>query len=394
MPSTPALRFTVLAQSQLDRDTLQSVLITLLRGSAAVLVAAAHLRSELYPGLDTMFAPPLWYQLLTFMTGFSHQALVVFLLISGYLVGGGLLDRFHQPDALKLYAIDRVTRLWSVLIPGCLLMLAGGVGGGAFATHRADGSSIDAFGLLAFAGNLLGLQGIWVPEYGGNFALETLAYVTWCYALFPLLLCFVGAVRWPKRIVPGALLLAIGVLLPLPLLLYFSLWLLGAGCSRMRIDASAKFRWLTCVLLVSVSVYVRLLGKHGDLGTDTFLQDLCASLPLLVLLAAAHQRVDQTGAGMCCLRRCAQMLTNMSLSLCVIHLPLIWLLREVSASWLDDGRFPARTVADLGLYAAMLAGVLVCAYGFYWLFEARTVAIRELVKELLPSKAGMARRPA
>jgi len=121
----PLLR--VLRSSRLATHGGQSVLIDWLRGLAALQVAAAHLRAQVFPGLSTMTDPPLWYQGLAFMTGFAHQAVLVFFVLSGWLVGGVFLDRSHDvPPArtLRDYALDRATRLWTVLLPAFMLMLA------------------------------------------------------------------------------------------------------------------------------------------------------------------------------------------------------------------------------------------------------------------------------
>ena len=47
--SLPSIRYRT--RSALDEHPLQSLAISLLRGVAALEVAAGHLRSELYPGL-------------------------------------------------------------------------------------------------------------------------------------------------------------------------------------------------------------------------------------------------------------------------------------------------------------------------------------------------------
>src|SRR5215217_3717130 len=105
-----ALSFQWQRQSQLSENSMQSLLMNLLRGIASLQVAAAHLRSELYPGLRGLDEPGVPYMALAFLTGFAHQAVIVFFLISGWLVGGSLLNRIGQPCALRSYAIDRITR--------------------------------------------------------------------------------------------------------------------------------------------------------------------------------------------------------------------------------------------------------------------------------------------
>lgn len=383
-------RFSVLPHSQLDHDRTHSLLISLLRGAAAVQVAAAHLRSEFFPGLRELADPPLWYQLLAFLTGFAHQAVVVFFLISGWLVGGSLLDRFGRPQALTLYAIDRVTRLWTVLVPTFLLVLAIGIVSGVLDPRVPDASATNDYSVLSFAGNLVGLQSVLLDEYGGNYPLWSLANETWYYVLFPLALLCAGAAGWRKRLISGLLMAAIAALLPLPMLLYFSLWILGAACSRVRIECGPAFRWAMVLLLAVLSVYVRLAGLNDDQTLASFPQDLILSLPLLVLLSASHQRVDYRKPLLRALRRAGTLLSEFSFTLYVVHIPLLVLLRHVMQTTLGYAAIPAHSLAHLGAYVGILLAMLLCAYGFYLMFEARTGAIRGRVKNLLPGT----RRPA
>ena len=193
----------ILRSSRLARSTHnggQSVLIDWLRGLAALQVAAAHLRAQVFPGLSSLTDPPLWYQGLAFMTGFAHQAVLVFFVLSGWLVGGVFLDRSHDVPpsrALRDYALDRATRLWTVLLPAFMLMLALAWAGAlpwSDANPSADAAvatvaaNVDAaWSLSTLLGNLVGLQTLVVPPFGENFPLWSLANETWYYVLFPLL---------------------------------------------------------------------------------------------------------------------------------------------------------------------------------------------------------------
>jgi peptidoglycan/LPS O-acetylase OafA/YrhL len=271
-------------QRQPEGMSAHSLLISLLRGFAAVQVAAAHLRSEMFPGLRELAAPPLAYQMLAFATGFAHQAVVVFFLISGWLVGGSLLDKLGdgRPAPLRNYAIDRITRLWTVLVPALLAMLAIGAIVGDIDPRRLDAASGNAYSAAAFAGNLLGLQTVVVKNFGGNYALWSLANETWYYIAFPLLLMvFVRGNPWRQLAAATALVLMAGAL-PLPITLYFALWLLGALFSRLRVECSNPVRAALIAVAVLTSVYFRVKGSNDDLKPESFAQDVLYSVPLLL----------------------------------------------------------------------------------------------------------------
>jgi len=65
-------KITLLQRSNLSEDQWHSMLIAQLRGLAALVVAAAHLRAQVYPGFGTVQNPSLAFQGLAFATGFAY----------------------------------------------------------------------------------------------------------------------------------------------------------------------------------------------------------------------------------------------------------------------------------------------------------------------------------
>lgn len=393
--TTPALpRLRLLHHSQLGEDSYHSVLISLLRGLAALQVAAAHLRAEFFPGLRTLDDPALWYQALAFATGFAHQAVLVFFLISGWLVGGSFLNKRGQPGAVKLYAIDRVTRLWTVLVPTFLMILAFGIVSGTLAPGSADFAADNPYSVAAFAGNLLGLQTIVVPTFGGNFPLWSLANETWYYVLFPILVLAASATR--QRGVLWGLLALAALMLPLSITLYFFIWLLGAAFSRVRLECGAATRALLLMVLLGLSVYFRLYGSNDDLEPASFLQDLLLSVIFLLFLSSTVITAPPQSRFMRSVKPGATFLSNFSFTLYVVHIPVLDMLAWLGTVMLGKNKLDASSVGDLAIYVLMLAGVVIFSYGFYRLFEARTYRVRrwlkaQLVKPPLAQAAGNAK---
>lgn len=372
-------------QSPLDTHSAHSLLISLLRGLAALEVAAAHLRSEVFPGLREIAHPTLAYQLLAFATGFAHQAVVVFFLISGWLVGGSLLNKFATSGrpVLGAYAIDRATRLWTVLLPALVLMLAIGCITGDALTCTFDAARDNPYSAATLAGNAIGLQTVLVENFAGNYALWSLANETWYYIQFPLLLIvFTGKTR-VRQLGAATLLMALGAALPLPITLYFALWLAGALFSRLRIDCTRAQRIALVVVAAGCSIYFRITGRNDDLNIDSFLQDLVYALPLLAFLASMQRPLDQRAGGMRRLAGIANALSEFSFTLYVIHIPLIKLMRHVGFEAFGWRRLAPDVPRDYALYAGMLAFLLASAWLSYLLFESHTVRIRRAVKSAL-----------
>lgn len=382
-------------QNRLDNTTGCSLLIALMRGLAALQVAAAHLRAEMFPGLRDVGHPAVHYQVLAFATGFAHQAVVVFFLISGWLVGGSLLNKVAAADSAAttmavggdspwhVYAIDRLTRLWTVLVPALGLMLLVGILTGAVDPTRTDVSTAHDYSATAFFSNLLGLQTMAVGNYGGNYALWSLANETWYYIQFPLLLIAFTSPSRTRRLAVAAVLLLLGTTLRLPITVYFVLWLLGAAFSRIRIDCGRDTRTVLLAVVAVCSIYFRLRGSNDDLTLESFPQDLVISLPLLVFLSTMQGPLAVRSAPIRLVARVSRFLSELSFTLYVTHIPVIKLLQHIGRETFGRDRLAPNAPLDCLIYGGMLLTLVAAAWLCYLLFESRTARVRRAVKNAL-----------
>lgn len=358
----------------------------MVRGLAALQVAAAHLRGAFFPDPSSIDNPTFWHHALTFSTGFTHLAVVMFFLISGWLVGGGLLNKLDAPDALKLYAIDRLTRLWTVLLPTLLLIVAFGILSGTLEPRSADFSQARPYSVTSFAGNLLGLQTVIVPPFGDNVALWSLANGTWYYVMFPLMvMTMTPKYRWPAT---GALALCCA-LLPLELVLYFCIWLLGAAFSRVRVHCGVLMRALLLGVTLALCLHLRMTTQDNDLTIASFPQDVLISIIFLLFLSSTAFKPARPLGWLASLRRWATLLSNFSFTLYVVHVPAIGMAAWLGTRLLGTDKIAADRLAGLGAYLLLLAALVLFSYGFYLLFEARTFALRRWARDLLLTPAGV-----
>lgn len=385
-----ALSFHWQRQSQLSEDSMQSLLMNLLRGVASLQVAAAHLRAEIYPGLRNLDEPGLAYMALAFFTGFAHQAVMVFFLISGWLVGGSLLNKIGQPRALRSYAIDRATRLWTVLVPTFMMMIGIGLITGAATTEPAGFGSPGEFSAGTFLGNVLGLQTIVVDRFGGNYPLWSLANETWYYIQFPLLLLIFTGRGLLQQASCAALLALTFAWLPYVMSLYFGIWLLGAVFSRIRVESSFGARIVVLAIALGVSVYYRIYGVNDDILPESFGQDLICTLPVVVFLAAMSQPIGPSVF----LRRVGafgKWLSEFSFTLYVLHVPVIDLLQYIGRTQFGRTLLDPTRPTDFAIYFAMLGILMGTSYLSYLVFERNTYRVRRFAKRLLLPTA---RKPA
>jgi len=367
-------------------DHTHSMLMWLLRGLAGLAVAAGHLRARVYPGFGTVAEPTPAFQVFAFLTGFAHLAIVVFFVLSGWLVGGGILDRYGRPGALREYAIERVTRLWIVLVPACAAMLLFAAYAGWADASSADLGASGEYSAGAFIGNLLGLQTLAVPRFGGNYPLWTLANGSWYYLLFPLLLTVFRARTALARAGAALAVLGIAAVLSETMLLYFLVWLLGAAFSRVPIDAGPLARRLFLLLFLALAVYYRIAGGNNHMSTDTIVQDLAFGTSLALLLCSMRYRP----AGPSRLRErvaaAGRFFAGFSFTLYVIHVPLI----DAMLYFFGRHRLSPTEPWHYLVYFGMLAGIVLLAWLFHLPFEANTRRLRGWIVERLAVK--MARR--
>jgi peptidoglycan/LPS O-acetylase OafA/YrhL len=368
------------APSATRSDSWHSIVIAMVRALAAIEVAAAHLRALFYPGMRTIADPPLWYQGFAFFTGFAHQAVLLFFVISGWLVGGSLLDKWNQPDAIRHYAVDRITRLWTVLLPVFVLTLLLGMGIGQIDGSTFDYAAKNEFSVASFFGNLAGLQLITVPAFGGNFPLWSLSNETWYYILFPLMVITVRTDKLGLRTGSALAIALLALVLPPLLLLYFTIWLLGAACSRLQVNCGIGIRAALIVIILATSTYCRLTGLNDDLSSASFIPDLILSVLFLAILCSLQNTKAPTAQATLRIARTGRYFAEFSFTLYVIHYPLIVMLQFVALKYYGIQQLTPSNPLHFAAYLAMLCFVMIGAWLSYLLFESRTGQIRNWVK--------------
>jgi len=177
-------------------------ILDLVRGLSALAVMVMHARGFFLYDLSESQFPNLFIKAFYFLTGLGHEAVVVFFVLSGYFVGGSVLQAIQGTGfSTSRYALVRLTRLWTVLLPALVMTFAVDRLGAHFNPGAYAGTLRQAFmsgpdltcpaawGPDAFLGNLFFLQTISAPVYGSNGPLWSLANEFWYYVLFPLLAC-------------------------------------------------------------------------------------------------------------------------------------------------------------------------------------------------------------
>lgn len=323
---------------------------------------------------------------------FAHFAVIGFFVISGFLVGGNALTAILQDKSfLKSYLINRVTRIYVVMIPALFVTFTFDTLGRAlfrksFYEHKLfDGH----FGLNLIPPNLLNLQEIYTPFYGTSAPLWSLACEFWSYIVFPLLLLPLHrGLSWRAKAAAFTAGVALFAALCAPQTLfafYFFIWVMGA-VARMATRPLLKSTNLALALLIVSVVVTRLTVRGPALEAAPQLQQfadvLNAFLFANVIVALRFSSSPFRNGGVAEINR---KLADFSYSLYAVHNPVVFFGAGViryfaGEEWMpDDSAGPLHILA----FTCLTALVVAFAYGFSRLTEARTEDARRALRSLV-----------
>ncbi|MBE7202220.1 MAG: acyltransferase [Parafilimonas terrae] len=351
------------------------------RALAAALVLLSHARHLLVRDAGAEPSLGLAGQAFYSLSGLGHQAVMVFFVISGFLVTRSMqrqaeAGRWSLPD----YGLTRLVRLWTVLLP-CLLLgglldtigqrLVPGYGVASAPPPPVGPFSLDAVTLL---GNAVFRQTVDVPVFGTNNALWSLAYEAHYYAAAGLLFA-----AWRARRHPLGLSLSVGgtvavlLLMSRPMLMLYPIWMIGAGAalaSRYAASGNCAVRAGAITAFALALVLARLGGSRWQDATDGLIA-VTAAWTLLASRAWCPARSAWTDAG--------RTWADRSYTLYASHLPLLTLLAAVTVG---SHRLPFGAAATVLVGAACILG-LAWATLLWWLFERHTPAVQRWAERLL-----------
>lgn len=366
----------------------------MLRAMAAFAVLVGHIRALFFVDAPQLVNPTLPVRGLYYVTGFGHQAVIVFFTLSGFLVGGSALRaKYRGCWSSTDYLLRRATRLYVVLLPALVLTLCWDLAGTWFFGNRenlysghTNGAAL-VVGPLAqtltwssFLANTFFLQTIVTPCFGTNSPLWSLANEFWYYILFPISLEVLARnCNVIKRAVAVALFwFLFSSFLPLAFWEGFVIWLMGAGSAALveRGHTPQKFARLRAGLVA----FLAAITLHWTRTGNSPLEDVALGLILACLLWSLSCVIPETlppqfrfyGA-------LARVASSFSFSLYVVHFPVLVFVATLTV---QGARWQPSTRA-VSMIVLATSGVLLYAYIFSRCTEKHTEALRLFLAERL-----------
>ena len=381
-------------------------LVDLTRAAAAIVVVAEHVRAFVFVNFGETVHPSWTWKAFYFVTGLGHQAVMVFFVLSGFLVGGHVYTSIVEAKwSWAKYLVKRLTRLWIVLLPALMLtdvwdqigirLTHSSMYFGAFydyylSTPR-QGEQDVIYSLSTFILNLFFLQTLsipyigTIPPFGTNGPLWSLANEFWYYILFPLIL--IPLWSRGRTAAPGFLMLAAAMIIciALPRTMVFSglIWLMGAAVyvfnRNVALPRTANWAigW-TSAALFGLTLFVTRTGEPG------LRSDLLVGVTFSALLAALVRSTSANGPIVAMSRH----LANFSYTLYLTHFSLAALL---ACLVLKNRRLEPSPSAFL-LFASAVVLLLIYSYGVSLLFENNTQTVQAYFLRRLRKRSPVADR--
>ncbi|WP_181017480.1 acyltransferase [Methylobacterium sp. V23] len=374
----------------------------LIRWSCALLVVTHHARQLVFAGYERLQAPGLIEKVFYGITALGHERVVLFLFVSGFLVGGLPLARWgEKPFSLLDYGIRRFSRIYVAFIPALVLTWALDQAGLLFLSEspfyaQVAGATnswfhfpaVEATSLTVatFLSNLVMLYGVTAERFGSNGPLWSLANEWWYYCLFGASV----ACAHRKAIVQllgVAALLAIFSMLPAGTLILGIPWLAGmATCLLIHRGVPTLTIPAALLIFAATLIITHPLHRPSAVAPHAFawralLGDavLSLSIALLVLSIAARRVTALPGA------RVHRVLAEFSYSVFLTHYPVCVFVAALMQKAMGATLQTAPSVGVIAIYIGCLFTSYAVAVLFYLAFERRTDAMRSLINSPVKS---------
>lgn len=344
--------------------------LDLIRFLAAFCVVTVHTRGEVLETYSLLEenSQNLFTQLFYFVNSWGGIGVLVFFVLSGFLVGGRTAERILKGTAdFYQYAIDRSVRIGLPLVGSLILIII---------VNSFLGMPIN---WLKIIGNLFSLQGIFCGDVGGVF--WTLSYEVWFYVLFASLILLLRG-KYNYLSVIGLILFTMSlcafVILDTYLLFVLLCGVMGYFLAKSDWKISKKGLFFLAFMFFALSSVTLISGPsraHSYILSRYINTDIMKILIGLVsmLFISGIIRIKPSGV-FGTIEKYGTVLAKFSYSLYLTHWQVLKIINHFF------GRSTNIDGIAIGKFVLSVFSCIIFAYLFYLLTERNTTFVKNLLK--------------
>lgn len=360
-----------------------SKIIDFFRWFSAFVVVISHARRLTFLDHADVSNSNILIKVFYFVTGFGHQAVMIFFVLSGFLVAGSLLNQSELSSYnLKKYSINRFSRIYpplfgALLLTALITFLVNTILGDPWLYNDLSNNNhysklqTTSYDLVTFLGNLLALQTVYVSEYGYNIPLWSLANEIWYYIWFPLiLLLFKPNENFLKKLFFGILIISLFWFIGFNITFYFLIWLIGASLNFLPTYSSLAYKYLSWITFFIVLFISRI--NYFEWNIEIY--DLLISVSFCFVLLTNIEGFDIKNRF---LAKINKAFADFSYSLYLIHYPVIILIATYCSKRFDYGFNVAPNLTSILYFTILVLFSTIMAYLFSLLTEKNSKYLRK-----------------
>ena len=348
------------------------------RWISALIVVISHLRNLVFTDYDNVQNKTLLIKSFYFITGFGNQAVVIFFVLSGFLIGGSVLSKINSGNfSLYAYSIDRLSRIYVVfplsLLVGLMFDWLGylyfnetGVYTNNLHLATANFNISERLGVQTVISNIFMLQNVSTYPLGSNGPLWSLSNEWWYYFYFPLIILSFKYKILYKRIIAFIGVLFITILMNKSnehgnMLFSFGIWIVGSGLWFIEGTKIKYLNFYASIVLLFSYLTLSRIANLSYLGV--FLNSVILAILFSLTLKSIIQsnQVNEINANVINLNN---EMASFSFSLYVTHLPLSVFLMAI-LSHLGIGRYQMQpNLSTYLIFFTILLVTYIFAYAF------------------------------
>ena len=346
-----------------------------LRFIAAFMVLLSHTRNDFFCDYSSLPAEQQnFYSFVFYVVGrMGHEAVIVFFVLSGFLVGGRTIERIKDKTInLRVYAINRFSRIYPPLTISIIFFY--------ITTLFVPTETWD---WKTAIGNFLNLQGILCDSLVNPF--WSLSYEWWFYIVLALLGFSFKSTTNAKRMLGFCLaFMAIGVFVVGEMfIVYLVIWFLGAVAYLIRPTKSNKLILALSILGIISGIALYQISKDTHAFSFPFtLNGAWVELYLSLMTCLLIQQIiliKPSSTLISCIEKGLGYMGNFSYTLYLAHrIICMWIFYFIFEKY--SATF---TIENILLYIVIVLGCLLGCWLLYFASECHTARIKKfLIKHI------------